>query len=162
MSTVDVTPEAPLLPLVGERADRVEELTRAFYALLGAERRLKGRDQQRPGELSHAQVRSLLELAKGGGTMSAGALARAVELNPASMTATLDHLEELGVVRRGRSDEDRRVVLVRLTDDGRAVVAERRARWQRLWGAALAGVPDEDLAVASRTLRTVAGLLDEL
>lgn len=160
MSAIDIA--ATALPLTGERAERVEDLTRAFYGLLGAERRLKGRDQQRPGQLSHAQVRSLMELAKGGGTMSAGALARAVELNPASMTATLDHLEELGVVRRGRSDEDRRVVLVRLTDEGQEVVVERRERWQRLWGAALDGVPDADLAVAARTLRTVAGLLDDL
>ena len=36
-----------------------------------------------------------------------------------STTALVDNLEAKGMVRRERSDEDRRVVLVRLTEDGR-------------------------------------------
>ena len=42
----------------------IDELRTAFGELMGAERRLRGRDPHRPGELSIMQVRALFQLAR--------------------------------------------------------------------------------------------------
>src|ERR1700743_1126297 len=44
-----------------------------------------------------------------------------------AMTQLISRLEESGLVRREASPEDGRVVLVAITDEGRAVLARRRA-----------------------------------
>jgi DNA-binding MarR family transcriptional regulator len=50
---------------------------------------------------------------------SAGELARIAELTSGTMTTRLDHLERDGLVRRLRDPDDRRSVIVELTDEGR-------------------------------------------
>jgi hypothetical protein len=76
---------------IGQRSE-VEELRLALAHMSGAERRLRGRDQSRPGELTVAQIRSLAALGRER-EMTAGQLARSADLNPATVTAMLDHLE---------------------------------------------------------------------
>jgi DNA-binding MarR family transcriptional regulator len=50
-----------------------------------------------------------------------------------AMTQLISRLEEAGLVRREPSEEDGRVVLVAITDEGRATLARRRAaRKERL------------------------------
>ncbi|MDA1192428.1 MAG: MarR family transcriptional regulator [Candidatus Poribacteria bacterium] len=39
-----------------------------------------------------------------------------------NMTMVVDNLEKRGLVRRVRSEEDRRMVIIHLTDDGRALI----------------------------------------
>lgn len=145
-------------------ADReavLEEVRTAFGELLGAERRLRGRDQHREGKLSHAQVRALFVLGRSH-EVTAGQLAKAAELTPASVTAMLDHLEDAGIVERRRSSEDRRCVVVSLTAQGRELVEAKRARWRELIEEALDGLSDEDLAAAARVMHRMAGVLDAL
>ena len=48
-------------------------------------------------------------------------LAREIDIDPGAMTRSLDRLEAKGLVRRERSTEDRRVVRIVLTDEGRKV-----------------------------------------
>jgi DNA-binding MarR family transcriptional regulator len=50
------------------------------------------------------------------GGISAGELARAVDLSPAAVTSVIDRLERMGLVERARDPEDRRRVIVRPTD----------------------------------------------
>ena len=66
--------------------------------------------------LGPADLRCLDWLADGPKT--AGQLARATALTPAATTALVDRLSRKGLVERYRSDEDRRQVLVRMTDQG--------------------------------------------
>jgi len=141
----------------------LEELRGAFGELLGAERRLRGRDQHRRGggELSHHQVRALFHLATEP-EVTAGCLAKNADLSPASMTAMLDHLEELGYVARRRSAEDRRQVLVRLTDEGQAKVAAKRRMWNEKFLSILSEHSDEEIDAAVRVMRTMGGFLDTL
>jgi len=53
-----------------------------------------------------------------GGRMSAGELSRATGLSSAATTSMIDRLERRGFVRRVRGEEDRRKVLVEMTEDG--------------------------------------------
>ena len=102
------------------------ELRNAFGELLGAERRLRGRNPARKGELSNAQVRALFQL-KHGEECTSGELAKRADLSPASVTVMLDQLENDGIVARRRSEQDRRQVIVSLTDAGHAALDAKRA-----------------------------------
>ena len=53
-----------------------------------------------------------------GGRMSAGELSRATGLSSAATTSMIDRLERKGFVRRTREADDRRQVLVEMTEDG--------------------------------------------
>jgi DNA-binding MarR family transcriptional regulator len=72
-----------------------------------------------PHDLTHAQWLPLYRLSRGEcGTIAA--LARDQSLDPGAMTRALDRLEAKGLVRRERSQQDRRVVKLELTEAGRA------------------------------------------
>jgi DNA-binding MarR family transcriptional regulator len=63
----------------------------------------------------------LRKLMDSAGDMTAGDLAREWHYDSGAMTRMLDRLEEKGLIRRKRSQTDRRSVLVRLTAKGRAL-----------------------------------------
>jgi DNA-binding MarR family transcriptional regulator len=140
---------------------QIEALRSALAHMTGAERRLRGRDHNRPGELTFAQIRALAALGRER-EMTAGELARSADLNPASVTAMLDHLEEAGIVERHRSTTDRRVCNVSLTDDGWKLLEHKLAGWQQRWEEKLAGVSDDDLQTTARVVGQVTGLYDEI
>jgi DNA-binding MarR family transcriptional regulator len=142
-----------------EEDELLEDVRAALFELLGAERRLRGRDQQhRQNDLTNAQLRALMVLRDGEKT--AGQVAESSFCNPASTTVMLDHLEASGVIQRRRGSEDRRVCLVSLTEQGREIVEEKRARSQTLWQERFAHASDRDLRAAAQAMRTIAEMLD--
>jgi DNA-binding MarR family transcriptional regulator len=67
-----------------------------------------------------------------------------------AMTQLISRLEDAGLVHRQASPEDGRVVLVVITDEGRATLARRRAgRTERLAGILAQLDPDQRAALAS-------------
>jgi DNA-binding MarR family transcriptional regulator len=69
------------------------------------------------------QVRALLRLATAN-SLAMGELARGLGVSYPAASQIGDQLVELGLALRERPDWDRRVVLLRLTDDARAMVHE--------------------------------------
>lgn len=145
------------------RTDALAAVREEYSALLSAERRLRGREQHRKADdgLTIAHVRALFALDQSEAA-TAGEIAEAARLSPASVTAMLDDLERDGIVTRVRCDTDRRRVLVALTDEGRKVLGKRRRLWLKRWESALADIPDRDLEATADVLRRLTGLLDEL
>ena len=140
----------------------IEQLRHALAHMSGAERRLRSRDHQLgPGELTHAQLRSIAALGREP-EMTVGQLARSADLKPASVTVMLDHLEEANIVQRHRSTEDRRVCNVSLTPEGWKLLERKLGAWQALWEQRLADVSDEDLETAMRVIRLVTELYDSV
>jgi DNA-binding MarR family transcriptional regulator len=136
-------------------------LGQAFRHLYRAISRMRGRDTHLAGgELSHAQFELLLELDERG-ELSAGDLALAARLSPASVTQMLDGLVESGYVERTRSDTDRRVVRASLTDLGVARVEAKRAAWQERWEAALGDVSPRDMKAAARVLERLGEMFEQ-
>jgi DNA-binding MarR family transcriptional regulator len=143
-----------------ERAAALDDLGRAFKAVMAAMRRLRGRETHRPGELSFAQYGLLFGLAERG-ELSARELAEAADLTPATVTQMLDALAAVGLVERVRSDSDKRVVLSSLTARGGQVVAARRARYEPRWRQALAEFDDDELRTAAAVLDRLRELFDD-
>jgi DNA-binding MarR family transcriptional regulator len=138
------------------------ELGRAFKGCVGAVRRLRGRETRgAPGELSDAQF-GLLSGLRDHEALPTSELALLADLSPATATEMLDGLAASGLVSRVRSERDRRVVLTSLTERGRALVAERYARFAPRWEAALAEFSDEEVRVAAAVLDRLHAMFDEI
>ncbi|HEY1778607.1 MAG TPA: MarR family transcriptional regulator [Solirubrobacteraceae bacterium] len=135
------------------------QLSLAFKRAMVAVRKLRGRETQRSGQLSYAQYGLLFGLA-GAGELSARELAEHADLTPATVTQMLEHLEAAGLVRRTRSEQDRRVVLCKLTERGAAVVTERHAQMEPRWRAVLAEFSEDELVAAARVLARLADYFD--
>jgi DNA-binding MarR family transcriptional regulator len=143
------------------REEAVAQLGSAFKGAMAAIRRLRGRDTHRHGELSFAQYHLLCGLAEHD-KRSAGELALAADLSPATVTQMLDGLAEMGLVERTRSERDRRVVNCSLTTRGRELLTERRAHLEQRWQTELAEFSTEDLATAAAVLDRLRALYDDL
>jgi DNA-binding MarR family transcriptional regulator len=143
------------------REEAIAQLGAAFKGTMAAIRRLRGRDTHRHGELSFAQYHLLCGLAEHD-ERSAGELALAADLSPATVTQMLDGLAEMGLVERTRSERDRRVVNCSLTTRGREQLTERRAHLEQRWQTELAEFSVQDLATAAAVLNRLRALYDDL
>jgi len=154
---------ASLRNVVGERkkGDASQEVARAFKRAMAAVRRLRGRETHRPGELTDAQY-GLLFCLRDQSEMSVRDLAGAADLSPASVTEMLEGLTTAGLVKRHRSDGDRRVVFTSLTENGRGLVEERRARFEPRLHAALESFSEDELVVAAAVLERLRRLFEEI
>ena len=84
--------------------------------------------KERHSELSPTQLTALGALLRQG-PLTVGALARHENVQPPSMTRTVNHLEELGMLVRESDPDDGRQVLVRLSEAGTDLLeAERKRR----------------------------------
>lgn len=138
------------------------DLGKAFRRVFRSLRRLRGRDTHLIGsEVSHAQLELLIELSERG-PLSAGDLAAAAQLRPATVTQMLDHLAACGHVERTRSDTDRRVVVSCLTEQGEGKVLAKRAIWQERWERILADVDAADLRVTTRVLERLNAVFEDV
>ncbi|MGY1624660.1 MarR family winged helix-turn-helix transcriptional regulator [Geodermatophilus sp. SYSU D00965] len=113
--------------------------------------------------LGRTDVRALvtiMDAARRGQALTAGALGSAVELSSASVTALVDRLERAGHLRRVRDPQDRRRVALEMTDEAMAAGAEHFGGLQRDLVAAMGGYSDEELAVVRRFLVEMTGVIE--
>ncbi len=139
-----------------------EQLGSSFKAAIAAVRRLQGRDAHRAdGGLGHAQYGLLFGLREHH-ELSLSELAEAASLSPAAATEMLDGLFAAGLVKRERSERDRRVVLISLTERGEALVEDRRKRYEPRWRGALSDFTEDELRTAAAVLDRLRHYFDEL
>jgi MarR family transcriptional regulator, organic hydroperoxide resistance regulator len=144
------------------RDEALTQLGGAFKGIMGALRRLRGRETHLHGEqLSFAQYHLLFGLA-GECELSTSKLAAAADLSPATVTQMLDGLVAMGLVERTRSQSDRRVVTCALTERGRELITEKRAQWETRWRETLEGFSGEELATAAAVLERIRAMYDRL
>lgn len=121
--------------------------------------------RQWPGgalSLVHVNVLAVLEV---DGPMTMGGLAETLDVSQASATGIVDRMEQRGLVERRRTDEDRRVVHVALTDEGRRLIAGMAAERREHLAAMLETLSDEELEgflLGSRALHRARARLHEI
>ena len=97
------------------------------------------------GDLTLSETSALSKLDRGGPTTSAE-LARQEQISPQSMGATLGGLEGRGLLERSADPEDRRRIVLNLTEAGREILRDRRnARVEQLAKALSRGFSREEL-----------------
>jgi len=77
--------------------------------------------------LTIPQLKSLFFIANWGST-NFTKLASALEVTPSNVTGIVDRLVEQGLVSRQENPEDRRMLMLRVTDKGEAIIANLRER----------------------------------
>ena len=108
-------------------------------------------------ELSESQTSVLAYLSRNG-EQTPNALAAWEHVSPPSMNRTLNALESAGYIARTPSGDDRRKVIVSVTDAGHAVVAETRRRRDAWLDRRLAALTATERA----TLESAAGVIRKL
>jgi DNA-binding MarR family transcriptional regulator len=101
-----------------------------------------------PGELSLTAVATLASV-EGLGPQRLTALAAREGVTQPAMTQLISRLEDAGQVRRESDPDDGRVVLVAITDEGRATLAHRRDSRAARLADVLARLSPEHLAALS-------------
>jgi DNA-binding MarR family transcriptional regulator len=89
-------------------------------------------------------------------------LAATEALAQPTVTQLVDKLQGRGLVRRGRSGDDGRVVLVEISPDGRERLEELRAEIRANMREALADLPDAELTELAHAAETLGGLIGKL
>jgi DNA-binding MarR family transcriptional regulator len=138
------------------------DLTRSFKNAYRSADRRKGQETHSlaGGEVSRTQFELLVELHKNG-PMAVGELAQASATSPASVSQMVDRLSERGLVARVRSEEDRRVVKVEISELGRDGIRPVILAWRKRWRETFADLPEEDMATASRVLDRIASIYED-
>ncbi len=106
-------------------------------------------------DLGRTDVRAIvaiMDATRRGAALTAGALGAAVELSSASVTALVDRLERAGHVRRARDPEDRRRVVLEMSEHTMASGNAWFGGLQQELVQVMAGYTDEELAVVRRFL----------
>lgn len=96
--------------------------------------------------LTDAQWKPLL-LLRQGSCLTAADLSRKGCHDTGAVTRLLDRLENKGLIRRVRSEEDRRVINLELTNEGQQVSAEVPKVLSELANQVLAGFSDEEFII---------------
>jgi len=118
-------------------------------------RRLRVRDRE--SGVGPAQLSALSVLVLGGGPRSLGELAEAEQVRPPTMSRIVAGLVRAGLVRRGKTEDGRRVRL-EATAKGTRILQEGRLRRVESLADALAALSDED----RKKLRELIGHLEKI
>jgi DNA-binding MarR family transcriptional regulator len=111
-------------------------------------------------DLSRSEVGILATLLDGPRRITE--LADTEALAQPTVTKLVDGLEQRGLVLRGRVDGDGRVVLVSISNAGRAVMAASRSRVQALMREAATELSDRELAELAGASDTIERLIGTL
>lgn len=133
------------------------------FLLHQAKLRLMQTLDERIGDLdiTTAQWTVLKQIALRNGE-TASALCKCSGCDTGSMTRMLDRLEEKGLIRRERSTTDRRVVLLHVTETGKALLPLIVPRVVEVLNQALTDFTPEEVALTKQLIGRIVANLDKL
>lgn len=135
-----------------DRSD-IDRIVEAIVYLYTESRRAT-KEVARHHGLTGPQV-TALKMLEGFGPISLSDLSERMSARNSTITGIADRMERDGLVERVRSEEDRRVVLIRLTDAGRALAARIPVTSMEIFGSALRSLDERDLSELRRILRVL-------
>ncbi|SDE58695.1 MarR family winged helix-turn-helix transcriptional regulator [Rhodococcus tukisamuensis] len=113
-----------------------------------------------PSGVTRAEFDVLGALARGGRPLRASEVTAVTMVSGAATTKHADRLVTMGLVRRRPFERDGRVVLLELTEAGRAFVAEHFPRRLELDRQLLAGLDAVEREALSKLLRRISAVAD--
>jgi DNA-binding MarR family transcriptional regulator len=137
-----------------ELKEDLDRIVESIIYLVTESRRLSKDEAARYG-VTPTQL-SVLKLLQEIGDLSLGDLSKEIRAHNSTVTGIVDRMEAAGMIERARSEEDRRVWIVRLTVAGRKVAERAKiSPWETLRHA-LAALPVSDQEQLTRILKRVA------
>jgi DNA-binding MarR family transcriptional regulator len=110
--------------------------------------------------LTAPQLVCLRQVQREGGETTPGRLAKAIHLSQATVTGILDRLSARGLISRERSEEDRRRVIVRLTEAGTALIGSAPSPLHERFAAALGRLTEDEKARIDVVLEQIVRMME--
>ena len=141
-------------------AELAQQLFMTTHAMKYAGGSCDERDGLGTHVLSMPRARVLAEVAAAEGTLHMSEVSAAMGVTPRNVTTIVDGLEQLGLVERLRSAEDRRMICLALTEHGRAHVEHVREIHQALAERFFAPLDGQERCLLQRLLAKVRAGID--
>jgi DNA-binding MarR family transcriptional regulator len=125
--------------------------------MMALDRELAADEELAALEISNAQFKVIATLASTTEPITASQLCKGISYDAGAMTRMLDRLEAKGLMRRRRSEDDRRAVCLELTDAGRAAYPKMRLRSMNVQNRFLRGFSQDELRHLEGLLTRVLG-----
>lgn len=135
---------------VKEDIDRIIEAILYLYS----EGRRVTKDVARRYGLTGPQI-TAVKLLEGFGDLSLSELSERMSAKNSTITGVVDRMERDGLVSRERSDKDRRVILIKLTEEGRRIAREVPVASMEIFANALRSLSREERNQLRQLLRTL-------
>jgi DNA-binding MarR family transcriptional regulator len=120
---------------------------------------LYSRELKSTSEITAPQLICLLTIAKNK-SMTATTISREVFLSPSTIVGILDRLEVKGLIKRERSQVDRRVVTVEVTELGRKIVKRSPSPLQERLQRRLSELPSAEQEEIASSLERVVSFME--
>ena len=111
-------------------------------------------DLSKAASLTTAQS-AILTIIASRGPISQGTVAEALKQNDSAMTAMVARLLKLGYISRERSQEDGRISLLSLTEEGRNARTQGRQAFDRINETLDEAISEEEMAVFAKVLEKI-------
>jgi MarR family transcriptional regulator, organic hydroperoxide resistance regulator len=138
----------------GERQGDVDRILETIVYLYTESRRVTKQLARQHG-LTGPQV-TALKILEGLGRLSLSELSARMSAKNSTITGIVDRMERDGLVRRERSEDDRRVVHIRATHKGQRIAASVPVTAMEIFGSALRSLSARDRAELMRILSSLA------
>jgi DNA-binding MarR family transcriptional regulator len=142
---------------LGDEEDKraLDRIVETMIFLYTESRRLT-KEAARQHELTGPQL-TVIKLLSGIGDLSLTELSESMQTRNSTVTGIIDRMEAAGLVRRVRSETDRRVVMIRLTPQGRALAGKVRIEPMHVFRTALEALS----ATEQKSLMKILSKLEE-
>ncbi|MBM6998808.1 MarR family transcriptional regulator [bacterium] len=142
--------------------DAMDERGAEIHELLGQLRHARLHPQT-PAGLTDAEANVIIAIhhvTNHGLELRPGTIARFARVTPSALSQTLGSLERKGLIRRARDEGDSRSVVVSLTGEGEAVLADVHAQMLRFRAEFLAYLGEDDVDQLIAILRKLVEFLE--
>lgn len=140
----------------------VDEKVQVFNNIIKIYRALQRELNRRLGNLNLNYLDFLVLRAVSDGPKSMISIANRYFVTQASITSSVDKLESIGAVKRTRSKEDRRVILVEITEKGKEIYDEGIRLYRELVEEILRGMKEEEVKELLDKLNYVLSRLENI
>ena len=131
----------------------IDRIVEALVYLYTEGRRLT-KEVARQHGLTGPQV-TAIKMLEAFGDLSLTELSARMKAKNSTLTGIIDRMQRDGLVERARSDEDRRVVLIRLTDRGRELASAVPVASMQIFATALQALSHDERTTLRKLLRKV-------
>jgi DNA-binding MarR family transcriptional regulator len=153
-------PGTDATPLLAKQKKTVDAIVETIIYLYTESRRLT-KDRARMFGLTGPQLTVIKILAELG-DLSLSSLSGRIKAQNSTVTGIIDRMEREELVQRERSAEDRRIVLIRLTDKGRSLARQIQVEPMEIFRSALQSLPKKDVEELFRVLDKVQARVREI
>ena len=110
-----------------ETSEIVKEIMEIFIK----PKKNKHQIQEIIGELSKGEVGVLAYLLNVNNNISSNELEKHLQVSSARIASTLNSLEKKGLIKRNKSEEDKRKIIISITKNGRITIEKHREKVER-------------------------------